>query len=192
MIFVAHSLGGLVCAHALSQHHGPDQAGAELSDKTIGIIFLGTPFEGSSKAAWGSRALRILDYISTTQKESVKDLEKRSEKLININMAFQKYRDTRSRSEERNWIEVACFFEEYPMFKNIWIVPKESAMLPGVDALSIAANHTDMCKFEHSYVNGFKLVSEKLNQWIQDIGKQKTGSAGRNTVRFGNKCWPFR
>ncbi|KAH8704539.1 Alpha/Beta hydrolase protein [Phaeosphaeriaceae sp. PMI808] len=58
VIFVCHSLGGLVCANALSRYYGTDLAGANLVEKTIGVMFLGTPFEGSSKAKWAGRALK--------------------------------------------------------------------------------------------------------------------------------------
>ncbi|KAH9203787.1 Alpha/Beta hydrolase protein [Leptodontidium sp. 2 PMI_412] len=60
IIFVSHSLGGLVCANALSRHNRTDNASDALMDGTIGVIFLGTPFEGSSKAKWGRRRLQLL------------------------------------------------------------------------------------------------------------------------------------
>lgn len=53
--------------------------------KTIGVIFLGTPFEGSSKAKWAGKALKVLDWLSTTHSEDLKDLEERSAKLMHIN-----------------------------------------------------------------------------------------------------------
>jgi hypothetical protein len=91
VIFICHSLGGLVCANALSRHHGTDNASTTLVENTIGTAFLGTPFEGSSKAKWAKTALRMLGCISSTRKEDVHDLEERSAKLIHINDAFQKF-----------------------------------------------------------------------------------------------------
>lgn len=180
-----HSLGGLVCANALSRHNGTDTASNDLVERTIGIIFLGTPFEGSSKAKWGNRALKILDMLNTTHKEDVKDLEERSAKLVSINTAFQKFLKARDRSESRDFLEVACFFEEYAMYKlgvKIGvIVPKESACLPGIDPQSIQANHVDMCKFEDEDREGYKRISQKLSQWISDLDNRLKGSGRENS-----------
>ena len=155
-------------------------------EKTIGVVFLGTPFEGSSKAKWAGRALKILDWISMTHKEDVKDLEERSAKLMNINDAFQKFLKARDRSERRQFVEVACFFEQYAMYKagkKIGIiVPKESACLPGIDPQSIQANHVDMCKFEDEDREGYKSISQRLSQWISDLDKRLKGSAEDSQV----------
>lgn len=172
-----------MCANALSRPHGTDQASAALVQKTLGVIFLGTPFEGSSKAKWAGRALKVLDWVSTTHKEDVKDLEERSAKLISINDAFQKLLKARDRSEARQFIEVACFFEQYAMYKagkkvGI-IVPKESASLPGIDPQSIQANHVDMCRFEDDDREGYKNVSQRLSQWISDLDRAKNSAGGR-------------
>ncbi|KAF2271232.1 uncharacterized protein EI97DRAFT_388366, partial [Westerdykella ornata] len=88
VIFVCYSLGGLVYANALSRHHGADLASAGLVEKAIGVVFLRTPFEGSLKAKWAGRALKVLDCVSTTHKEDVNDLEEHLAKLMNINDAF--------------------------------------------------------------------------------------------------------
>ena len=176
MIFVCHSLGGIVCANALSRQHGADLASAGLVEKTVGTVFLGTPFEGSSKAKWAGRALKMLDWVSTTHKEDVKDLEERSGKLMGINDAFQKFLKARDRSETRRFVAVACFFEQYAVYKagkKIGvIVPKESACLPGIDPQSVQANHSDMCKFEDEDREGYKGVSQRLSQWVSDLDRQ--------------------
>ena len=175
-----------MCANALSRHNGTDMASTSLAERTIGVVFLGTPFEGSSKAKWGRRALQILDWISTTHKEDIKDLEERSAKLISVNEAFQKFLKARDRSESREFVEVACFFEEYAMYrlgKKIGIiVPKESACLPGIDPQSIQANHVDMCKFEDEDREGYKRISQKLSQWISDLDSRSKGSGEDNQV----------
>lgn len=179
IIFIAHSLGGLVCANALSRAPGTNEANKLLVDSTRGLIFLGTPFEGSAKAKWGSVALHYLALASSTNNTKVKDLEERSQKLISINEAFLRFLKARDRSTP---VEVACFFEEYPTYitgKNIgMIVPKSSAILPGIDALSIAASHTDMCKFEDQYRNGYISITSVLSQWTQalDVSPDKDAS----------------
>ncbi|KAF2476197.1 putative ribonuclease p/mrp subunit [Lindgomyces ingoldianus] len=183
VIFVCHSLGGLVCANALSRYHGADLASAGLVEKTAGVVFLGTPFEGTSKAKWAGRALKVLDWVSTTHKEDVKDLEERSANLTNINDTFQKFLKARDRSETGQFVEVACFFEQYAMYKagkKIGIiVPKESACLPGIDPQSIQANHVDMCKFEDDDREGYKNISQRLSQWISDLDGPLKGSTAK-------------
>lgn len=163
-------------------------AGTRIVEKTIGAIFLGTPFEGSSKAKWGGRALKVLEWVSTTHKEDVKDLEERSARLTNINDAFQKFVKARDRSETGQFVEIACFFEQYAIYKagkRIGvIVPKESACLPGVDPQSIQANHVDMCKFEDEDREGYKNISQRLSLWIADLDRQRTGSAAKSNVRL--------
>ncbi|KAF9893431.1 hypothetical protein FE257_010743 [Aspergillus nanangensis] len=193
IIFICHSLGGLVCANALSRHYGTDEACASLVDNTIGIIFLGTPFEGSSKAKWATRALNMLDWISTTHKEDINDLQERSARLIDINHDFQKFLKARDRSKNTQFVEVACFFEQYAMYNRVRrigiIVPKESASLPGIDPQSIQANHVDMCKFEDEDREGYRNVSQLLAQWISRFQQRSNTSMGESqqySVRFGD------
>ena len=123
----------------------------------------------------------MLDWVSTTHKEDMNDLEERSAKLMHINDAFQKFLKARDRSETGEFVEVACFFEQYAMYKagkKIGIiVPKESACLPGIDPQSIQANHVGMCKFEDEDREGYKNISQRLSQWVSDLDRQRKGSA---------------
>ncbi|KAF1938760.1 hypothetical protein EJ02DRAFT_472873 [Clathrospora elynae] len=159
VIFVCHSLGGLVCANALSRHHGTGLASAGLVEKTTGVVFLGTTFEGSSKAKWAGRALKVLEW---------------------------KFLKSKDRSETRHFVEVACFFEQYAMYKAGikigLIVSKESARLPGIDPQSIEANHVNMCRFEEEDREGYKNISQRLSQWISDLDRQQKGSAARSQM----------
>jgi hypothetical protein len=147
---------------------------------TIGTLFLGTPFGGSDAATYGSLALKVIKLVSRTQQDSMQNLEKRSEKLASINDAFAKLLKERDRSEERPFIEVATFFEEFPYGKVGVIVPKESAKLLGFDLQSIAANHVTMTKFECPEATGYKDVSNKLSQWIAglDMNKEERKKVG--------------
>ncbi|CAG8956091.1 hypothetical protein HYFRA_00011875 [Hymenoscyphus fraxineus] len=185
VIFVCHSLGGLVVANALSQNYRDlDEKSTNLSSMTIGTLFLGTPFAGSAAAKYGHLAEGLYSLVSSTQSDNLKNLQKRSEKLATINDEFAKLLRSRDRSESRNFIEVATFFEEYPVRKlgkkTMTIVPKESASIFGFDLQSIAANHMDMTKFEGSYVPGYIDVSNKLKQWIKglDMSKEQRKNAG--------------
>ncbi len=172
-------MGGLVVANALSRDYKEDAAKQAIADHTIGTLFLGTPFLGSSLAKYATIAAAILDYIIPTQRGNVKDLEMRSKKLTDICEAFAKFIKARDRSRDLPHLEVACFFEERPMNKiGGFVVPKESATWLGVDALSIQSNHVNMAKFEDKYGNDYKMVAGKLHEWVRDIEKNKMEAKG--------------
>ncbi|OOQ90744.1 hypothetical protein PEBR_03506 [Penicillium brasilianum] len=183
IIFVAHSLGGLVVANALARPHGTDEAAKEIADRTIGTLFLGTPFHGSAKAKYGRFAADILSYFKSTASQNIHDLEECSAKLISINETFAKFLKERDRSRTKPFLEVACFFEDESLYKGGFkigkIVPKESASWLGVDALSISKDHIAMCKFRDEDSADYKNVVGKLCQWIKEIDKAQDLTEGR-------------
>jgi hypothetical protein len=154
----------------MSRQHGADDSSKNIVDKTCGMLFLGTPFGGATKARWGTLALNFISWIGTTNDKKMKDLQERSMKLISVNDSFLKFLYARARTAP---VALACFFEEYSTYigskKLGLIVPKESAILPLVDAQSIPASHSDMCKFENDEINGFRSVSEKLSEWVDAL-----------------------
>lgn len=138
----------------------------------------------------GRTALRVVDCFSDTKKEDVKDLEERSAKLVSINEAFLKFLKARDRSGAP--VEVECFFEALSLKilgKRFLIVPKKSAVLPGIDGQSIEANHVDMCKFADEERSGFRSISEKLSQWIKAMHEipAKTGDQVSRLFGIGDR-----
>lgn len=174
---MAHSLGGLVVANALSRNYGTDEAYKSLAEHTIGAAFLGTPFEGSSKAKFGKFAVRFLGWFTEVQEKSLEDLQAGSEKLASISDLFLKYVKQRDRAKKTPYLEVAFFFEERSTWKgdaNVGIiVPKKSATLKGYDPISIPKDHIDMCKFDADDAPEYQSIAGKLRQWISDIGKPR-------------------
>ncbi|KAI1392900.1 uncharacterized protein F4822DRAFT_392547 [Hypoxylon trugodes] len=174
LIFVAHSLGGLVVANALSRLTETNTEDKNLANTTFGVIFLGTPFEGASLARWGTIALNLVKLFSSTNKESVKDLQEQSQRLAAINDAFYKYIKVRDRSQKT--LRLACFYEEWPTYvgrNNIGVVvPKASATLSGINPVPISASHSGMCKFADESRNGYKAVSGTLSRWIKELDRQ--------------------
>ncbi|KAI0179599.1 hypothetical protein GGR52DRAFT_579405 [Hypoxylon sp. FL1284] len=83
IIFVAHSLGGIVVKDAIRR-----------SDvcrvRTKLVVFLGTPHRGSSSAGWGTIASNLASLaLQDTSKRIIKTLEVNSEVLDNIHDEFQ-------------------------------------------------------------------------------------------------------
>ncbi|KAF4461304.1 ribonuclease p mrp subunit [Fusarium albosuccineum] len=173
IMFVCHSLGGLVCANAVAKQYGADTAEKALVDKIRGMIFLGTPFAGSKHAPWALIVTQFLRLLVSTNQEKLKHLDERSEKLVDISNEFLKFIWERQRSDAP--IQVAFYFEEYPTKQrglNVgFIVDRESAVPRGFTALSIPEDHSDMCKFEDEYRSGFISISDNLCQWIRALDK---------------------
>jgi hypothetical protein len=176
-------MGGLVVANALSRSHGTDMAKQGIADHTIGMLFLGTPFEGSSTAKYASIAINIMNHVLRTQPSNLEDLKTRSRKLASINDLFAKFLKARYLADDKPRLEMSCYFEAYPIRKGMgFIVPKSSATWLGVDPLFIEANHVDMCKFQNEFGAGYISVAGTLKEWIANIEKNKrngkTGGVG--------------
>lgn len=170
-------MGGLVVANALARQHGSNMAAQDLVTKTAGLVFLGTPFGGSEKARWGNIGLAFAKIIGGGYNGKLRELDERSGKLININDSFYKYMKMRDTSDSP--IQTICFFEEKDTFvKNInvgLIVPRQSAMLRGIDLVPIAGSHSGMCKFSDDLVPGYKDVSGFLRRLIKALDKSGAG-----------------
>lgn len=188
LIFVAHSLGGIVCANAVSKQLGVDAAKKDLIAKVCGMIFLGTPFAGAKQARWAEIATKLMSVISTTNGDLIKDLEERSKALVEINDNFAQLIKARDRTPP--WIEIACYFEGLPTYvkkKSIgFIVDKASATLPGIAPVSIEKNHASMPKFDGEYRPGFISISDKLFRWIQDLDRKAAENQTAGGVNIGS------
>ncbi|KAL8959286.1 MAG: hypothetical protein Q9193_003826 [Seirophora villosa] len=90
LIFVVHSLGGIIVKDALNQSSSTEGTRLkEIAPATYGVIFLGTPHRGSGSASMGKMALRI--GLIFTQKPNLKllqGLEKHSEILDIVGDSF--------------------------------------------------------------------------------------------------------
>ncbi len=132
IILVVHSLGGLVSAQVgysalfvllkgliqtytvaqalLSADNRAESHTRDVSRYTRRIAFLGTPHEGAEKAKWAEMGRRFVAYLMDTNKELVKDLEKKSEKLSELGREFPNLLRRRAKTDNDE-IEIICFFE---------------------------------------------------------------------------------
>ncbi|KAJ4356668.1 uncharacterized protein N0V89_004704 [Didymosphaeria variabile] len=185
VIFVAHSLGGLVVANAVAGDKGVNKEGKSISDHTFGILFLGTPFEGSKKAEWGSFGER-LKKMTGIKTEDLKDLKERSAKLQSINAALQTYVKDRDRGTP---LYTVCYFEEFPTYVDKvdigHIVTKDSATFQNADlVLPIPGNHHTMCKFGATYAPGYDRVEGQLVQWIKALKSKSPADTDQKVISF--------
>jgi hypothetical protein len=105
IIFVAHSLGGLVVEQALLTSRNSNDPDLNLIlNYTFAIAFMGTPHGGSGLADWGSVLTRMISFIAPTNRDIVKALERDSETLAAVEEDFQQMLIGKR-------IEVFCFYE---------------------------------------------------------------------------------
>ena len=114
IVFVAHSLGGLVTEQALFYSKSSHEVHlTQIERYTWGIIFLGTPHCGSDLAAWGVLGTRIAKILARPNREIVAVLDRGSEMLRLVENNF--YSVLEKRKKEGRDIAITCFFEELPV-----------------------------------------------------------------------------
>jgi hypothetical protein len=182
LIFVAHSLGGLVCKKAiLLSRNELDSYHRNIFDYTKGIVFMGTPHKGSWMAEWAEVPAKALGLVKSTNKSLLEILEPNDQLIEAIQLDFlsmiRALRESDRPLRESVWpIEVTCFFEELPLPGIGVVVSKDSATFESHKPLSIHANHSDMTKFSSADETGFKRLVGELARWESDLFKRDTFS----------------
>ncbi|CAH0004006.1 unnamed protein product [Clonostachys byssicola] len=185
LIFVCHSLGGLVCKEVLLPERHDLKSWTDLliskqgllfanqrSDyrqifqSTRGIIFMGTPHHGSEAASYAQHLTNLMSSMKQVNTKLLEALKKDSEMLENIHDDFcLLIREKRQSSMERA-PGIVCFFEELPMRALGCVVSKTSATIPGFACRGIHANHKGMTKFSSENDTGFKSFFEELSGFL--------------------------
>ena len=139
LVFIAHSLGGLVMQQALvtAREHRTDYL-RQIETHTKGICFLGTPHRDVSFASWGEKAARVMNIFKPVNHQMVSLLEPDSKALLELRRSFHNVLE--KRKEEGARISVVCFYETVPSFRSC-IVSEQSATIDGEPSFPIFANH---------------------------------------------------
>ena len=162
IVFVAHSLGGLVVEQALLLCRWSNEPRLNrVIEDTIGVLFMGTPHQGSHLAGWGQTAAKLVNYLRSSNDRIVGDLNPRSEAMLAVNEDFQQMLMHKDIS-----IHVWCLYEEDPMAVVGKVVPDTSAILKQYPNSSVKANHKEMTKFNGSDDPGFHSVKGILTEWL--------------------------
>ncbi|RKK57123.1 hypothetical protein BFJ69_g17567 [Fusarium oxysporum] len=134
---------------------------------TLGIVFFGTPHHGSGLARWAELLSRTIGVIKQTNTNIIEVLKRDSEVLARIQDSFHTM--VMARSREGQLIEITCFHEDLPLQGIGFVVPKDSAILPGYIPIGIHGNHMDMTKFATTDDPGFVALCGELRRWIRGI-----------------------
>lgn len=181
IIFVVHSLGGLVCKKAiLLSRNNPETHLRGIFNCTIGILFMGTPHRGAWMANWAKIPTPALGLIKSVNKSLLEILQTNNQTLELIQGDF--WSMIRERQKANQPPEVTCFFEELPLPGVGKVVSKESATLESYNHISIHANHRDMVKFASAEENGFKRLLGELVRWVSQVGKENYQIASENIL----------
>lgn len=108
LLFICHSLGGIVFKQAVVRAHEDDRF-LEIRERIGGVLFFGTPHRGSDLAKWASVLGAILkagSLASSTNTGIPKDLAPRSRVLEAISRSFM--------SKSRN-LKIYSFYETQKM-----------------------------------------------------------------------------
>ncbi|KAL8657838.1 MAG: hypothetical protein Q9226_001523 [Calogaya cf. arnoldii] len=160
IIFVAHSMGGLVVkkAHIIGKHD-PEFSG--IMAQVYGMVFLATPHRGSQYA-------KVLNNILSTApmgappKAYVASLDAQSEALQDINEQFRKICQD---------LVLVSFWETTTVsfgLTKAHIVEKESATLgyPQETSSGLNADHHTICKFQNRGDHNYVIVRNTLRLWV--------------------------
>ncbi|KAF5573000.1 ankyrin repeat [Fusarium pseudocircinatum] len=169
LIFICHSLGGIVFKQALVRARERDEF-TDLLKCIRGVAFFGTPHSGSSSANFGKVLASILK-VSTmgvnTNTAVVNDLRQNSRALYEITQSFV---------DRGKTLRILTFYETEKMgLSNTQIVAKSSAVLnlPNETLVPIDGNHSTICKFSDSATGkrSFERVCSLLEKMTSDLVK---------------------
>lgn len=173
IIFVCHSLGGIVFKQAMSfaYNETPD-----IWLRCKGVIFLGTPHRGSAAAEIAKTVASIVNKPSTylgvsifagsIRADLLKDLAYDSPKLSDISKTF----------EERAAALLIYSFYESETISGQVIVNRSSAILniPHGKYSPLYADHRDICRFENAGSDNYKKVLRAIIEMADEISQQKS------------------
>lgn len=163
IIFVAHSLGGIVVKDALGRSSGAKSYLSAIFPATFGICFLGTPHRGSEAASLGKMVVEISKlFFRYPNTQVLRALEVNSETLDRVDTTFREIISGGS-------INIASFRETVPSRGGVIVVQQHSYRLGLEQEItnSIPADHRNMAKFGSKDDTGFKRVAAVLKRWVE-------------------------
>lgn len=170
IIFVAHSLGGIILKQAINIcHTQPFDSKESFRDilvSTHAVMFLGTPHSGTNGVELVKLMNSVMSIFLETSETVLKHLKRNSEELYNIQESYI--------SASRK-IDAMFFYEAYktPIIGGVkqLIVPRHSATAPGAAAEVLHADHCQMVKFIGKDNGNFKKVVSYMRKRVEDASK---------------------
>ncbi|KAH6844621.1 hypothetical protein B0I37DRAFT_327314, partial [Chaetomium sp. MPI-CAGE-AT-0009] len=177
IVFVAHSLGGIIVKEMLRRSRGCHKIRPDLHDifkSTIGIIFFGTPHAGADPLGFlKSIAKNVMKVVGFSVNEQIVNaLLPDSERLRELRDEFGPM------AQEQNWI-IHSFREQFGVsaLNNQKVVNDASSYLNirGIETTEhIGRNHMEMCRFTGLEDVEYKKVAAALCRITTTASNQPT------------------
>ncbi|EER27671.1 hypothetical protein CPC735_030070 [Coccidioides posadasii C735 delta SOWgp] len=161
LIFVTHSLGGLVFKQAYVQGICSDKFSAIVKN-IHAVIFLSTPHHGT-KLARSLNWILSISIFGHSSKRYIRELDVNSRTIREITESFRSFIHN---------LEIFSFYELQPTpitrFISMKIVGKESAKIgcPGEVRAPLDANHHTVCKFSSPQESTYKILNALLQHLV--------------------------
>lgn len=138
VIFVAHSLGGLIVKKAMAISENSAASHLRLIERaTIAIAFFGTPHRGSNLAPFAKFVASVFQASGKRINSDILEVLKRdSQVLAAIESAFMNWVERKG-----DQIQISCFYETEELPGVGMVVKAESAKFGHWPQQSIRANH---------------------------------------------------
>ncbi|KAL2674225.1 hypothetical protein Neosp_012676 [[Neocosmospora] mangrovei] len=182
IVFIGHSMGGLVIAKAICIAESRKNVYTGLFEDITGCAVFGTPFKGAEAASMAIMLANIGEKLNKAEPSKLLELMRPDDEGLN-----ELRRDfVRAVGEMHPKISLFGFWEEHktrfsdlgpvpefikrlgiPLPKNLAeFVTRDSAILDCMDSMGLAANHRDLVKFESSKDLRYALVRSPLKRLI--------------------------
>ncbi|KAI5839105.1 hypothetical protein DFP73DRAFT_502168 [Morchella snyderi] len=160
IIFLAHSIGGIIVKSALIHSRSTGEGDLEhhkaIELSTYGVLFFGVPHQGTDSFQWKQIFLTAASMLTHTS-DVYKNLERDSEWL---QQQLTQY--TRIAKDFDTCFLYEVYETNHPIFGHKMVVPKASAVVPGTtnaEVIAIHSDHDEMVKFKSAEDDGFRRVA---------------------------------
>ncbi|KAI0015385.1 ankyrin repeat-containing domain protein [Xylariomycetidae sp. FL0641] len=151
IIFIGHSMGGLVIAKAITIADSRRDLFPIMFEAITASVFFGTPFDGAPLATAADLVAYWGEKVGKAHESKLLDFMKPGDEGL---------RELKDEFMRLTWklnprIELLCFYEEQDSLavgkivrKYAELVSRDSATLPGVDKYGLACNHRNLVRFD--------------------------------------------
>ncbi|KAK3311985.1 hypothetical protein B0H66DRAFT_506297 [Apodospora peruviana] len=166
IIFVCHSLGGIVCKQVLVIAHEDNTVtgNVKLQESLAGIVFLGTPHRGSNKGDLGHLVGMVVNAVTGTTSAGLYRNAVNSNLVATLGTNAKQLQDlTESVRNRLEGLKIVSFYETRPEFPFGLIVEKYSATMgiPREEIYPLDSGHRAMCRVD-SRNNAYKHVVDAI------------------------------